>query len=395
MCIRDRTGGNLPADGEFGLVAGLLDASFEDYGKLYLYKTVTGWAYQADISVRGLTGAQGYQGDRGTQGAQGYTAANNPGVLGDVGYQGDPGALGTQGYQGGAATPGPQGYQGDRGPQGSSSLVGAPSGTGLIYVDSGTLDPVLASLGLGIELTGNSGSRVLAVGAQRPALDANHIHVWNCSEEPGSTAIVDSGSGAKNLSLSGEGTAFSLGESAHFGKAKWLRGLQNYNTNLEYATNSSVSISCSPITIECVAMWQSFAGGGWNTLININDADFYIFIEAYNGSMYGAVVRGGANTYTTQNITTKLNVPYHYMFVYDTSQAAPNNLKMYLNGVLTGTSVTGTVSTPATPLTKVSVGSVIWASKGSAQCYIRDIRVSNIARSATYAMETANALTHL
>jgi len=390
------TGGNLPADGEFGLVAGLLDASFEDYGKLYLYKTATGWAYQADISVRGLTGSQGYQGDRGSQGVQGNTAANVPGVQGNPGYQGDPGSLGTQGYQAGISTPGPQGYQGERGAQGSSSLVGAPAGTGLIYVNSGTLDPTLASLGLGMELSGSSGSRVLVVGPQRPALDSNHIHVYNCSELSGAASLIDSGTGGKNLTITGEGTEYTLGE-VRFGSVPWLRGLKNNNTNVDYATNSSLSISCSPITIECVVVWQAFSSG-WNSLININNSDFYMMIEAYNGSVYGGVLRGGSNTYTTQNITTKLNVPYHYMVVHDTSQAAPNNLKMYLNGVLTGTSVTGTVTPSANPLTKISVGSVIWnagGQRGSSQCYIRDVRISNVARAASYAMQSANALTHL
>ena len=81
-------------------------------------------------------------------------------------------------------------------------MASPPAGTGLLYVASSVLDPTIASYGLGVSLSGSSGSRVLTIGQQRTTLDANHVHVYNCDEDPGSPALVDSGTGAKNATFS-------------------------------------------------------------------------------------------------------------------------------------------------------------------------------------------------
>jgi hypothetical protein len=378
----------------------MLDASFDDYGKLYLYKTATGWAYQADMSIRGLLGAQGAQGDRGTQGPQGNSATNLPGPQGDIGDAGHPGALGSQGYQAGASTPGPQGYQGDRGVQGSSSLNGTPAGTGLLYVDSGTLDPTLSSLGLGMEITGASGSRVLVVGPTRPALDANHIHVYKCDEAPGSSALVDSGSGAKNLTLSaGENTNYTLQE-ARYGSVPWLRSLTDGTSNL-IASNSSLGLSFSAITVECVAVWNTIArGSAWRPLVTIRtssgSSSEVLFFETYNGAIYGGVHKDSmGDTFTTQPVEPSQNIPQHFMFVYDSTLSHPNTVKMYVNGVLTATAYQTQASGAFTSLNYITIGAPGWGGRTTPAAYIRDVRISNIARSAEYAMEMANALTHL
>lgn len=397
------TGASLPADGEFGLVAGMLDASFDDYGKLYLYKTATGWAYQADMSIGGLLGSQGAQGDRGPQGAQGNSAANNPGPQGDVGNVGNPGDRGPQGYQAGASTSGPQGYQGDRGIQGTSSLGSAPAGTGLIYVDSGTLDPTLYSLGLGMEISGSSGSRVLVVGPQRPALDSNHVHVYNCNEAPGSTTLIDSGTGGKNLTLQGAvNTDYTLQET-RYGSVPWLRSLRDANTS-PVALSSTHNTSFSAFSIELVAVFNSLPAGARSIVQMQNTAGPIVgvtnvaYLNMSDGNMRGGLaVNGSTETYTATNSLTipVVGIPNHYMVVYDPTLASPNIIKLYANGVLVATA--GLVQHSTSNITGMSVFQICGYNtlSRSSQCYIRDIRVSNIARSATYAMQMANALTHL
>jgi hypothetical protein len=246
-----------------------------------------------------------------------------------------------------------------------------------------------------MELSGSSGSRVLVVGPQRPALDSNHIHVYNCSELSGATSLVDSGTGGKNLTVTGEGTECTLGES-RYGSVPWFRSLKD-GYGSPFASSTSLNLSFSALTIECVVVWQSI-GGGWRNLVDIrksSNTSHAIFLETYNGNLYGAVTKDGSSAYTQQNFTPTVGVPQHYMFVYDSSLSSPNTLKMYLNGVLTGVSAVGALVTSYTSLDKISVCGVSDGSRGSAQCYIRDIRISNIARSATYAMQSANALTHL
>jgi len=66
------TGGALPADGEFALIAGSLSQSDPDYGSLYLYKTSGGWTYQTDMSVQGIQGPQGSQGTQGSSANTSY-----------------------------------------------------------------------------------------------------------------------------------------------------------------------------------------------------------------------------------------------------------------------------------------------------------------------------------
>ena len=390
------TGGNLPGDGEYAVIGG--DETSSDYGRLYLYSGGS-WTYKSDMSMQGIQGPTGTSGDAGPQGYQGYPGAPVTGDRGVQGSSGTQGSQGTQGYQGIVGTGGSQGAQGDPGPQGyQGNTVLAPSGTGVIYVSGGNSEVVTIESGLTV--SGSLGSRTLRYRTPygRPALDANHVHSWNCDEAAGSSALVDS-VGGKNLTLAGgEGTAYSL-ETYRFGSAvPWTRSLKLNNSSSEFAYNDSINLS-GAITIEFVFVWQAFLAT-WLDVFVISNANFAFFLESYNGGIYTILQRSdGAHSYTPQNYSLRTMVPYHFMCVYDPSASSQNHLKLYIDGVTTpGATVNGSIS-PVGNLTKISIcgngsGSPI-SSRSSAQGYIRDIRISNVARDATYALSSAKALLSL
>ena len=66
------------SDGKFGIVAGTLDPTNEDYGKLYLYSesSTPSWSYITDMSVQGADGITGPKGDPGDTGATGAPGAD-------------------------------------------------------------------------------------------------------------------------------------------------------------------------------------------------------------------------------------------------------------------------------------------------------------------------------
>lgn len=87
-------------DGQFGLVAGSLDPSNSDYGRLYAYSNGS-WAYETDMSVQGIQGPSGASGPQGSTGATGSQGATGPqGVQGSQGAQGAAGSAGATGAQG-------------------------------------------------------------------------------------------------------------------------------------------------------------------------------------------------------------------------------------------------------------------------------------------------------
>ena len=390
------TGAALPGNGEYALIGG--DETSSDYGRLYLYSGGS-WTYKSDMSMQGIQGPTGTSGDAGPQGYQGYPGVSVTGDRGAQGSTGTQGSQGTQGYQGVPGTGGSQGVQGDPGPQGyQGNTVLAPNGTGVIYISGGSSEVV--TLGTGFIASGSLNSKTLRYRSTsgRPALDANHVHSWNCDEAQGSTSIVDS-VGGKNLTLAGgEGTAYSL-ETYRFGSGvPWTRSLKLNNSSSEFAYNDSINLS-GAITIEFVFVWQAFLAT-WLDVFVISNANFAFFLEAYNNGIYTIIQNsGGGHSYTPQNYSLSLMTPYHFMCVYDPSASSQNHLKLYINGVVTpGTTINGSIS-PVGNLTKISIcgngsGSPI-SSRSSAQGYIRDIRISNVARDATYALSSSKALLSL
>ena len=393
------TGGNLPGDGEYAVIGG--DETSSDYGRLYLYSGGS-WTYKSDMSMQGIQGPTGTSGDAGPQGYQGYPGAPVTGDRGAQGSSGTQGSQGTQGHQGIVGTGGSQGAQGDPGPQGyQGNTVLAPSGTGLIYVSGG--NPEVVTLDSGLTVSGSLGSRTLRykLSSSRPALDANHIHVYNCDEVPGSTVLVDSGTGGKNLTLAGgEGTMYSLG-TYRFGSAvPWVRCLVDGSSSAS-ASTSALNISSDHITMEAVVTWTSRTDGtAWRNLIQLRDASTSqaLYAETYNGYVYGVFYRSSQGyTYSTQTFRPELNRPYHIMFVYSSTYAnAWESTKTYINGVLQDGGAAGLAAGGAvSSLNTLTLGGQSTFNGRSTQFYIRDVRISNVRRDATYAFSTAKALLSL
>lgn len=405
------TGGDLPGDGEFGLVAGTLDPSDPDYGRLYLYTTLSGWSYQADISVNGLIGSQGPQGDVGQQGHQGIQSAYLQGSQGVQGAQGSQGDVGHQGAQGIDPTSGPQGIQGTQGIQGHPGQSSSPSGNGLLYSSGGTLE-VVSLYGLGLEVSGTSGNRVLTLGQQRPALDSNHIHVYNCDDAIGSSVLTDTGSGAKNATLyGGERVSYNLQDYTSGGKVPYVRGLSSLSTTPAY-TDNTCNVTGGSITLECVvkySVWDVASGVFIEAIgTTVNDkATLYVhpsstlvnFTVFISGTSYFVAYGSSAS-----NGDLRMGTACHLMGVLDPSEANGSKMKLYINGVLVSTDGTGGTN-PGTStvaggnrnpgslatMKQVYIGGS-QAGTGSARCNFRDIRISNVARSAAYALEMTHKL---
>lgn len=78
-------------DETFGLIAGTLEQTDVDYGKLYLFKN-NSWTYITDLSIEGAAGIQGPQGPIGYTGSKGdsgivSTSTPSGGNDGDTWYQ--------------------------------------------------------------------------------------------------------------------------------------------------------------------------------------------------------------------------------------------------------------------------------------------------------------------
>ena len=390
-------GGNVPGNGEFGLVAGSLSPSHADYGKLYLWTTSGGWSLKTDMSIsgyQGLRGSQGAQGPTGDQGAQGTPTTGPQGYRGTQGVQGDPGYIG---YQGPSV-----GYRGNQGAQGATGTDGSSiysaSGTGLIYVSSNVSETITVGTGLSTDGTSGTRSLFLAGAKSRPAIDVNHVHVYNCDETSGTT-LTDSGSGAKNATLLGTlNTDYSFGSYGAGRVTRAIRFLADATATGGARTARTCSISGGKVTLECVAMRIDAPGANQMvaTVDASSDGDFTdgIYITANSSGCWFAGIRMASGSwYETSYSAAPIayGVAQHLMAVYDPS-ASPT-FKFYVDGLLvSSTAASGTLAT----MTRVTVGTfaaapIAW---GSASCksHIRDVRVSNIARSASYALSSANAL---
>ena len=151
--------------------------------------------------------------------------------------------------------------------------------------------------------------------------------------------------------------------------------------------------------MECVAAWTSRTDGtAWRNLIQLrtNTTTQALYAETYNGYVYGVYHKDGqGDTYTSQTFRPELNRPYHIMFVLDSSLAGAQSTKIYIDGILYNTAqqvqATGSVSS----LNNLILGGQSVFNGRSTQFYIRDVKISNIARDATYALSSAKALLSL
>ena len=388
------SGINLPPNGEYGIIAGPTSSS--DYGKLYLYSGGS-WSFVSDMSSQGIQGLSGPTGVVGVQGHQGDSGLD---ITGDQGHQGDSGHQGSSGQQGFQGdTGGSQGPQGNQGVQGSTGSVAILNTAGLIYVDSNASETV--SLGTGLIITGSQGSRILSLRPNRPELDVNHVYAYSCSDAAGSSILADSGLNTVNMTLAGgEATAYSLSV-YRFGMSPWVRSLRDNNASI--ATTTSLNFTAGVITVEFVMVPFSIPGAlAYRYLFSMYDSTntYTAYIHFYNGGNAYAGVRSVAGLDTFTSVSSggvTIGRPTHYMMVFDNTEAtAANRLKLYVNGILFSTATgTGGSGTALPTLTKLSLGGNITVSTGSPQGYFRDLRISNIARNATYALTSATALLSL
>jgi Tfp pilus assembly protein PilX len=250
-------------------------------------------------------------------------------------------------------------------------------------------------------VSGSLNSRVLRYKhtSSRPALDSNHIHVYNCDEAPGSTVLVDSGTGGKNLTLAGgEGTLYSLG-AYRFGSAvPWVRCLVDNNTS-PFASNNTLNLTTSQITIELVVAWTSLAAVN-RTLVLLTNSSVTqsAWIQTTNtGRAYGGVYWSSpAYIHTVLASQPSVNRPYHIMFTYHNNGGDGwNATKLYVDGVYLGQSQVVQSLGNLFSMSNIILGGSTSVTGGSTQFYIRDVRISDIARDATYAFNTAKALLSL
>jgi len=228
-------------------------------------------------------------------------------------------------------------------------------------------------------------------GLTAPTIDSNHIYVYDCSESSGTT-LSNTGSGSNGtLTFNGaENTDYTLGERFLGRSIKGFRNL-NYSGTGGATSGTSCSITGSNISIEAFIMidyYSSTQDAGYIVCADAGSADF-ISLDLYFGNIRLQVATTGHTTaqayFTTNNI---LNSPLHILGTYVQSTGA---LKVYCNGLQTASATAlGAYTLPT--LTRVSVGDLSYSSGTSFKGYISQARFSNITRSASYALTTAENL---
>ena len=233
-------------------------------------------------------------------------------------------------------------------------------------------------------------------GGLRPLIDANHIHVWNCDETSGASVLVDS-IGGKNLTLQGgEGTAYTLNQTVSGSPYPSVRGLLANNTS-GIASNTNMgllSAQYTSMTWECVFTPDNFTNGYQVFLWSKNNSGTqYSYATLYgnpSNKCYGGVKgSAGIDVYTDPNAEPTLvsGETHHFMFV-KTSTGGGDLVTLYIDGVQTGYYGNSIGDITIDVFELLGQG----GSSSSAAGYIRDVRISNIARDATYAAAAYAAL---
>lgn len=221
------------------------------------------------------------------------------------------------------------------------------------------------------------------------AIDANHIHVYKCDETSGAT-VTDSGSGAKDLTLTGaENTAYVRGTMRG---ARFARGLSLYAdaTSRGAYSATTAAIAGDPVTIEVVTVPGNLLPSFQSPIsIDAGNNDYFIIGTTGTDYKWWAIIRiGGVDRSTGANgWPIRLGVRQHLMATYD--RTASPSLCFYVDGTLVASE--GTMTSAAPTWTRVSIGNL-----GPSQSYaytgaIYDARVSNVARDAAYARQAAEA----
>lgn len=239
----------------------------------------------------------------------------------------------------------------------------------------------------------------------RPLVDANHIHVWNCDETSGALVLADSVGSADLTLQGGEGTAYALNQTAGGSIYPWIQGLLAGNT-APLASASVAAFNLSSVSFEFVVRFTTVpAGGQYQSLIRVDSPaapvdTAYTAITNYTGSpkIFGGAYNDGPypsgsfstttiTGYNAPDITITAGVTYHVLWTYN---EISGEQKIYIDGVLKNT-ISG-IAVTLTNLGVFALGGLSGASQ-SLQGYIRDVRISNIVRDATYAAAAFEALT--
>lgn len=246
-------------------------------------------------------------------------------------------------------------------------------------------------------LTDPYGNAVSTSGGTAPALDANHIYVYNCDETSGTT-LANIGSGANgDATFTGTiNTDYYVGSKIMGRNMTSFRPLNSGPSATGYAvTGNSCSITGGSISVEVMIVPNDIivegAADPLGTIFKIQDAGNTDFVEIattyFAQNFYGTAVitGGGANSTSTFVLSSNAN-RYHLMLTYN---AATGVLYLYVNGILEKTASFGAAHSLPT-LTKIYIGGGD-ASWGTFQGWIAHLRISDIVRSASYALSSAEA----
>lgn len=228
-------------------------------------------------------------------------------------------------------------------------------------------------------------------GVSAPAIDANHIYVYACNETSGTTLANTGGGSNGTLTFNGtENTDYTLGESLLGKTLKSFRNL-NYGGTGGAKSGTSCSITGGEISIELFYTTDYYTTGfDYGQMISADaGASDYIKLSAYFGNIRLQVATSG---HTDGDIYFDgghvLKCPIHILGTYSSATGA---MKIYLNGVLTKSGSTLAPYTMPT-LTRIAVGDYSNSSGESFKAYITQARFSNVVRSASYALATAENL---
>lgn len=228
------------------------------------------------------------------------------------------------------------------------------------------------------------------VGGSAPAIDANHIYVYSCSETSGTT-LVNTGSGSNgDLTLQGSAnTNYYLGSNMVGRSLKSYLGILNNGTGGAWS-GTSCSVSGGSISIEAFFLPEVTTSGYVLYAEGSTPANDYIQVYCpTTAGVYQVKVNIGGSSISSPNITLQFNkTPIHLLATYDGSNG---NLKVYINGALYTTATYGVAKSLAT-MVALSVGNKKGSTTNSFKGYIAQARFSNSVRTSSYAISTTKTL---
>lgn len=214
-----------------------------------------------------------------------------------------------------------------------------------------------------------------------PAIDANHLYVYACDDATGTTILNTGASPGGDLTVNSGTPIFQSGRLSRAGSSIILPA----TANSDRASNTSVSVSGTGLTLEAFVsvigvpytfgvMLCVYTGAGANAFINTHSSNGF----------YAQVENGGTNNTFVTTVPINYLLPTYVAMTWDLS-----TINLYVNGFLRAS--TGCTVTPPT-WDRVMLGNYGPSSASAFQGNIMQARISNVARSASYIMDTAETL---